>query len=77
MGPQNNHSYQQFKNNLQCNKVPVVFLPHDDFSQQMAFINLPEGYEGLVDLTAGVLYADRAIKAVQVKHTVHIMPKMQ
>ncbi|XP_055370201.1 peroxisomal sarcosine oxidase isoform X3 [Betta splendens] len=65
MGPQNNHSYKQFKKNLQNNKVPMVLLNNDIFSQQIPYMNLPDGYEALVDLTAGVLYADRAIKAVQ------------
>ncbi|XP_044058249.1 LOW QUALITY PROTEIN: peroxisomal sarcosine oxidase [Siniperca chuatsi] len=65
MGPENSQSYQLFKNTLQRNKVPVVILTRDNFSQHIPHVNLAEGDGAVVDITAGVLYADRALKTVQ------------
>ncbi|XP_044210838.1 peroxisomal sarcosine oxidase [Thunnus albacares] len=65
MGPENSENYQLFKNTLQRNKVPIVVLSHDNFSQHIPHVNLAEGDGALVDMTAGVLYADRALKTVQ------------
>ncbi|XP_038549480.1 peroxisomal sarcosine oxidase [Micropterus salmoides] len=65
MGPENSQSYQLLKNTLQRNKVPMVTLTRDNFSQHIPHVNLAEGDEAVVDITAGVLYADRALKTVQ------------
>ncbi|XP_042341949.1 peroxisomal sarcosine oxidase-like [Plectropomus leopardus] len=65
MGPENSQSYQLFKNTLQRNKVPIMILNSDNFSQHIPHVTLAEGDEAVVDITAGVLYADRALKAVQ------------
>lgn len=68
MGPENSQSYQLFKNTLQRNKVPMAILTRDNFSQHIPHVNLAEGDAAVVDITAGVLYADRALKTVQVQH---------
>ncbi|KAM7413753.1 hypothetical protein PAMA_020906 [Pampus argenteus] len=65
MGPENSQNYQLFKNTLQRNKVPIVVLSRDNFSQHIPHVNLAEGDGAVVDITAGVLYADRALKTVQ------------
>ena len=68
MGPENSQSYQQYKSTLQRNKVPMVILTHDNFSQHIPNVSLAEGDGAVVDITAGILYADRALKTVQVQH---------
>ena len=68
MGPENSESYQQFTSTLQKNKVPMVTLTRDNFSQHIPHVNLAEGDGAVVDVTAGVLYADRALRTVQVQH---------
>ncbi|XP_018556429.1 peroxisomal sarcosine oxidase [Lates calcarifer] len=65
MGPENSQSYQLFKSTLQRNKVPMVTLTRDNFSQHIPHVNLAEGDGAVVDITAGILYADRALKTVQ------------
>uniref|UniRef100_A0A3Q3JSF4 FAD dependent oxidoreductase domain-containing protein n=2 Tax=Monopterus albus TaxID=43700 RepID=A0A3Q3JSF4_MONAL len=65
MGPENSQSYQLVKNTMRRNKIPMVVLTHDNFSQHIPHVNLADGDEAVVDISAGVLYADRALKAVQ------------
>ncbi|XP_070685336.1 peroxisomal sarcosine oxidase [Pempheris klunzingeri] len=65
MGPESSESYQQFKDTLQRNKVPMVLLTSDNFSQHIPHVHLAEGDGALVDTSAGVLYADRALRTVQ------------
>ncbi|XP_068568715.1 peroxisomal sarcosine oxidase isoform X1 [Cebidichthys violaceus] len=65
MGPEDSESYQLYKNNLQKNKVPMAILNRDNFSQHIPNVNLAVGDGAVVDITAGVLYADRALKTVQ------------
>lgn len=65
MGQERSQSYQMVKNTLQRNKVPMMILSSDNFSQHIPHVILAEGDEAVVDITAGVLYADRALKAVQ------------
>ncbi|CAL8350256.1 unnamed protein product [Lota lota] len=65
MGPENGSQYQGIKNNLQRNRVPMVILQPEEFSKHIPNVNLSDGDAALVDKTAGVLYADRALRAVQ------------
>lgn len=46
----------------------MLVLTHDMFSQHIPNVNLAKGDGALVDTTAGVLFADRTLKAVQVHH---------
>lgn len=46
----------------------MVVLTHDIFSQHIPNVNLAKGDGALVDTTAGVLFADRTLKTVQVYH---------
>lgn len=69
MGPENSLSFQLYKNTLVNNKVPTVVLTPDNFSQHIPYVNLAEGEGAVVDTTAGVLYADRVLKTVQVRNT--------
>ncbi|XP_029964394.1 peroxisomal sarcosine oxidase isoform X2 [Salarias fasciatus] len=63
--PEKGRSFQLIKNTLQRNKVPIVILTPDNFSQHIPNVHLSEGDGALVDVTAGVLYADRALRTVQ------------
>uniref|UniRef100_A0A3P8QSF5 Peroxisomal sarcosine oxidase n=1 Tax=Astatotilapia calliptera TaxID=8154 RepID=A0A3P8QSF5_ASTCA len=65
MGPEKSENYQNIKDTLQTNKVPMVVLTHDIFSQHIPNVNLAKGDGALVDTTAGVLFADRTLKTVQ------------
>lgn len=66
MGSPDSHSYQQVKGTLLRNKIPMLPLTRDNFSQHIPNVNLPEGNAALVDVGAGILYADRALKTVRV-----------
>lgn len=66
MGPEDRGDYPLVKRTLQKNKVPTVILTHDNFHQHIPNVILAEGDGALVDVTAGVLFADRALTAVQV-----------
>ncbi|XP_061734345.1 peroxisomal sarcosine oxidase-like [Nerophis ophidion] len=65
MGPEKSESYTGFKDSLEKNKVPMVVLTPENFQQHIPNVILAEGDGAFVDTTAGVLYADRALKAVQ------------
>ncbi|XP_056139879.1 peroxisomal sarcosine oxidase isoform X1 [Lampris incognitus] len=65
MGAECGHEFQLIKNTLQRNKVPTVILPREEFAKHIPNVNLSDGDGALVDVTAGVLYADRALKTVQ------------
>uniref|UniRef100_A0A668AZP7 Peroxisomal sarcosine oxidase n=1 Tax=Myripristis murdjan TaxID=586833 RepID=A0A668AZP7_9TELE len=65
MGPENSQDYQMMKNTLQRNQVPTVILKRDEFSSHIPNVILSDGDAAFVDTTAGVLYADRALRTVQ------------
>ncbi|XP_019717220.1 peroxisomal sarcosine oxidase [Hippocampus comes] len=65
MGPENSESYLDFKSTLEKNKTPMVVLTPDNFSQHIPNVILADGDGAFVDTTAGVLYADRALKVAQ------------
>uniref|UniRef100_H3CHB8 Pipecolic acid oxidase n=1 Tax=Tetraodon nigroviridis TaxID=99883 RepID=H3CHB8_TETNG len=65
MGPGDGHAYRQVKDTLLRNRIPMVPLTRDNFSQHIPNVNLPEGNEALVDVGAGILYADRALKTAR------------
>lgn len=67
MGPETSGEYPLVKNTLLKNKVPTVILSRDNFHQHIPNVVLSEGHGALLDETAGVLFADRALKAVQVR----------
>ncbi|XP_054901429.1 peroxisomal sarcosine oxidase isoform X2 [Poeciliopsis prolifica] len=65
MGPETSGDYPLVKRTLLKNKVPTVILSRDNFHQHIPNVVLSEGHGALVDETGGVLFADRALKAVQ------------
>ncbi|TSN39328.1 Peroxisomal sarcosine oxidase [Bagarius yarrelli] len=65
MGPENAEDLQLIKNSMQRNKVPSVVLERHEFSQHIPSVNLTSGNEAIVETSAGILYADRALRAVQ------------
>ena len=67
MGPEHSQGYMEVKATLERNKIPMVLLNKDNFNQHIPNVNLAEGDSALVDVTAGVLFADRALRTVQVE----------
>lgn len=65
MGPENRKCFSQLKATMEKNKIPVEFLEKKEFNQHIPNVNLTDGNGALVDTTAGVLYADRSLRAVQ------------
>ncbi|XP_037534341.1 peroxisomal sarcosine oxidase [Nematolebias whitei] len=65
MGPEKSDGYLKVKTTLQRNKVPAVVLTPDNFNQHIPNLRLAEGDGALVEITAGVLYADRVLRTVQ------------
>uniref|UniRef100_A0A8C7WWA4 Pipecolic acid oxidase n=1 Tax=Oryzias sinensis TaxID=183150 RepID=A0A8C7WWA4_9TELE len=65
MGPEKNESYQLCKNAMLKNNVPMVQLTRENFGLHIPNVSLAEGHAAFVELTAGVLYADRTLRAVQ------------
>uniref|UniRef100_A0AAZ3SK64 FAD dependent oxidoreductase domain-containing protein n=1 Tax=Oncorhynchus tshawytscha TaxID=74940 RepID=A0AAZ3SK64_ONCTS len=57
--------FQQFKSILEKNQVPTETLGPEEFIQRLPQVNLLAGEGTLIDTTAGVLYANRALRAVQ------------
>lgn len=66
VGPESGEEYPRVKSVLQRNKVPTVVLKREEFSQHIPHFNLTSGDGALVDTTAGVLYADKALTSIQV-----------
>lgn len=69
MGPEKGKNFQLIKQSLQKNKIPTVMLERNEFSQHIPNVNLTNDNAALVDTTAGVLYAEQALKAVQVTYS--------
>ncbi|GAA6109593.1 peroxisomal sarcosine oxidase [Tachysurus ichikawai] len=65
MGPENGKDFQLIKSSMQRNKIPTVVLERHEFSQHIPNVNLTSGDGAIVETTAGVLYADRALRAAQ------------
>ncbi|XP_061683994.1 peroxisomal sarcosine oxidase isoform X2 [Syngnathoides biaculeatus] len=65
MGPENSQSYLDFKSTLEKKKIPMMVLTPDNFNQHIPNVILADGDGAFVDTTAGVLYADRALKVAQ------------
>ncbi|KAM3616856.1 uncharacterized protein V6R79_024890 [Siganus canaliculatus] len=64
-GAETSVSFQMFKKTMLKHKIPVKVLTRDNFSQHIPHFKLSEGDAAVVDITAGVLYADRALKTAQ------------
>ncbi|KAL7848810.1 hypothetical protein SRHO_G00204330 [Serrasalmus rhombeus] len=65
MGPENGKDFQLIKSTIQSNRVPAVVLQRHEFSQHIPNVNLTHGDAAFVETDAGVLYADRAVRAAQ------------
>ncbi|KAG9333630.1 hypothetical protein JZ751_010781 [Albula glossodonta] len=64
MGPERGQSFELFKDTLKRNNVPTVSLERgEEFSRHIPHVTLRNGEGAIVDTTAGVLYADRALRA--------------
>lgn len=66
MGPEKSEGFSKLKDTMQRHKIPMVFLEKQEFNEHIPNVNLSDGNGALIDTLAGVLYADRALRAVQV-----------
>uniref|UniRef100_A0A3B4AXW8 Peroxisomal sarcosine oxidase n=1 Tax=Periophthalmus magnuspinnatus TaxID=409849 RepID=A0A3B4AXW8_9GOBI len=66
MGPENSDSYLKIKDTLLWSKTPTVSLSPGEFNSHIPNMKLAPGDAAIVDVNAGVLYADRALKTAQV-----------
>ncbi|CAB1316213.1 unnamed protein product [Coregonus sp. 'balchen'] len=66
-GPEDDMDFQLFRSILERNQVPTETLGPEVFSQRLPQVNLLAGERALIDTTVGVLYADRALRTVQVQ----------
>lgn len=64
MGPENSETFSSTKATL-LKTAATVTLTRDNFSSHIPNMVLSEGDGAIVDVTAGVLYADRALKTAQ------------
>ncbi|XP_067864342.1 peroxisomal sarcosine oxidase [Heptranchias perlo] len=65
LGTEENSEFQTMKSTLIQNKVPTESLTSEEFSRKFPAVNLPKEVSAILDKTAGILYADRALKTVQ------------
>ncbi|XP_069767187.1 peroxisomal sarcosine oxidase [Narcine bancroftii] len=65
LGEEVDPTFQNMKKTLIDNKVPMATLTSADFSKSFPAVKLPKGVSAILDKTAGILQADRALKTVQ------------
>ncbi|GCB65423.1 LOW QUALITY PROTEIN: peroxisomal sarcosine oxidase [Scyliorhinus torazame] len=65
LGKEGNPEFQTMKSTLVENKIPMESLTSEEFSRRFPVVNLPEEESAILDKSAGILYADRALKALQ------------
>ncbi|XP_035240148.1 peroxisomal sarcosine oxidase [Anguilla anguilla] len=65
MGPEKGRDFQLFRDTMERNAIPTVTLAPGEFGRHIPHVNRSPGDGAIVDTTAGVLYADRALRAVQ------------
>ncbi|XP_041097366.1 peroxisomal sarcosine oxidase [Polyodon spathula] len=65
LGKEDCSVFQSLRGTLLRNNVPMEVLSPEQFASRFPSVHLPPGESAVIDKTAGVLYADRALKAVQ------------
>ncbi|MBN3281483.1 SOX oxidase, partial [Polyodon spathula] len=65
LGKEDCSVFQSLRGTLLRNNVPMEVLSPEQFASRFPSVHLPPGESAMIDKTAGVLYADRALKAVQ------------
>ncbi|CAL1571462.1 unnamed protein product [Knipowitschia caucasica] len=65
MGPENSAYFSQTRETLLRSGTPTVSISQEDFSSHIPHMLLAPGDGAIVDVTAGVLFADRALKTAQ------------
>ncbi|XP_041052660.1 peroxisomal sarcosine oxidase [Carcharodon carcharias] len=65
LGKEGNPEFQTMKSTLVENKIPMESLTYEEFSRRFPLVNLPEEESAVLDKSAGILYADRALKTLQ------------
>ncbi|XP_034758722.2 peroxisomal sarcosine oxidase-like isoform X1 [Acipenser ruthenus] len=65
VGKEDCSAFRSLRGTLLRNNVPMEVLSPDQFASRFPSVRLPPGESAVIDKTAGVLHADRALKAVQ------------
>ncbi|MGH0177138.1 UNVERIFIED_CONTAM: hypothetical protein FKN15_074458 [Acipenser sinensis] len=65
VGKEDCSSFRSLRGTLLRNNVPMEVLSPEQFASRFPSVRLPPGESAVIDKTAGVLHADRALKAVQ------------
>ncbi|XP_048412659.2 peroxisomal sarcosine oxidase [Stegostoma tigrinum] len=66
LGKEGNPEFQAMKSTLVKNQIPMESFTREQFSQRFPAVDLPEEESAVLDKSAGILYADRALKSLQV-----------
>ncbi|MGH0183535.1 UNVERIFIED_CONTAM: hypothetical protein FKN15_012352 [Acipenser sinensis] len=65
VGKEDCSAFRSLRGTLLRNNVPMEVLSPEQFASRFPSVRLPPGESAVIDKTAGVLHADRALKAVQ------------
>ncbi|XP_072909531.1 peroxisomal sarcosine oxidase [Hemitrygon akajei] len=65
LGQEKDPEFQAMKTTLIDSKVPMMTLSSADFSKRFPAISLPKDVTAILEETAGILYADRALRTLQ------------
>ncbi|XP_078081026.1 peroxisomal sarcosine oxidase isoform X2 [Mustelus asterias] len=65
LGKEGNPEFQTMKSTLVENEIPMESFTSEEFSRRFPAVNLLEEGSAIFDKSAGILYADRALKTVQ------------
>ncbi|XP_059829287.1 peroxisomal sarcosine oxidase isoform X3 [Hypanus sabinus] len=65
LGQEKDPEFQAMKTTLIDSKVPMTTLSSADFSKRFLAISLPQDVTAILEETAGILYADRALRTLQ------------
>ncbi|MGH0177709.1 UNVERIFIED_CONTAM: hypothetical protein FKN15_075696 [Acipenser sinensis] len=66
VGKEDCSAFRSLRGTLLRNNVPMEVLSPEQFASRFPSVRLPPGESAVIDKTAGVLHADRALKAVQI-----------
>ncbi|KAK1157579.1 peroxisomal sarcosine oxidase-like isoform X1 [Acipenser oxyrinchus oxyrinchus] len=65
VGKEDCSAFRSLRGTLLRNNIPMEVLSPEQFASRFPSVRLPPGESAVIDKTAGVLHADRALKAIQ------------
>ncbi|XP_060703923.1 peroxisomal sarcosine oxidase [Hemiscyllium ocellatum] len=65
LGKEGNPEFRAMKSTLVNNQIPMESFTSEQLSRRFPAVNLPKEESAVLDKSAGILYADRALKSVQ------------